>query len=245
MASNYVWSWTTGAAPDTAAPTVSATVPLNAASSVSINSAMTATFSEAMNPLTITTSTFALKHGATAVSGTVTYVGLKATFRPAANLAPATVYTATITTGAKDLAGNALATNHVWSFTTSAETNPSTVGTVAGRIVDENGDPIEGANVSVFGYDIYNTTNADGTYSLTEVPGGAQKLNVSMDGYQDQVYDVEVAPDSTTTNPDIVLDKDTSSMNWAWPLLILAALIVLAVLAMIIYSRRKKSPGTK
>ena len=242
MANNYVWSWTTGSTPDTTAPTVSATVPLNAATSVAINTAMTATFNEAMDPLTITTSTFTLKHGATAVSGSVTYVGLKATFRPAVNLVPDTVYTATITTGAKDLADNALAGNHVWSFTTSTVTNPSTVGTVTGRIVDANGNPIEGATVLVAGTEISSITSANGSYSLADVPGGAQKLNLSMAGYQDQVYDVEVAPDSTTTNPDIVLVKNTNTMNWAWPLLLLVAIIALVILAVVIYSRRKKTP---
>ncbi len=244
MASNYVWGWTTSTTPDTTAPTVSATVPLDAATDVAINTAMTATFNEAMDPLTITTSTFTLKHGAIAVSGVVTYIGLRATFRPTVNLAPDTVYTATIATGAKDLADNPLAGNHVWSFTTSTVTNPSTVGTVVGRVVDANGDPIDGANVSVLGTEIYDITSATGAYSLTEVPGGAQKLTISMTGYQDRVYDVEVAPDAATTNPDIVLEKNTNSMNWAWPILILAALIVLVILAAVIYSRRKKSPET-
>jgi hypothetical protein len=243
LTSNYVWGFTTAAVLDSTAPTVSSTVPVNAATGVSINSAMTATFSEGMDPLTITTMAFTLKQGVTAVSGTVTYVGLRATFRPAVNLAPNTVYTATVTTGAKDLAGNAIATNFAWSFTTSTVTNPSTVGVVVGRIVDANGNAIEGANVSVVGTDLFNITSASGGYTLTEVPGGAQKLNISIAGYQDQIYDVEVAPDAATTNPDIVLEKDISSMNWAWLLLLAVALLLLLIIAVAIYSRRKKSPG--
>jgi len=77
-----------------------------------------ATFSEAMDPLTITTANFTLKQGTTAVPGTVTYAGTVATFNPMMDLASSTTYTATITTGAKDLAGNALAVSKVWSFTT-------------------------------------------------------------------------------------------------------------------------------
>ena len=225
---------------DLIAPTVSSTVPINAATGVSINSAMTATFSEAMDPLTITTTTFTLKQGATSVSGTVTYSGTKATFRPAANLAPSTVYTATITAGAKDLVGNAMAGSHAWSFTTSAIVNPSTTGTVTGTVVDMNGDPIEGAKVSVEGASISDETDAAGGYSLADVPGGAQELKVTMDGYDDQVYDVEVAPDSTTTNPDIVLGANANSSNWTLPLLLLVALIVIAAIVAILFSRRKK-----
>jgi hypothetical protein len=121
---NAITAPSTGATTDTTAPTMSSAVPANAATGVAINSAVAATFSEAMDPLTITTTTFTLKQGATAVSGVVTYTGVTATFKPAANLAASTVYTATITTGAKDLAGNALAVNKVWTFTTGATTEP-------------------------------------------------------------------------------------------------------------------------
>jgi hypothetical protein len=120
LASNKVWTFTTGATPDTTAPTVISTVPANAATVVAINVKPAAIFSEAMDPATITTAHFALAQGTTAVLGAVTYVGLVATFSPAANLAANTLYIATITTGAKDLAGNTLASNKVWTFTTGA-----------------------------------------------------------------------------------------------------------------------------
>ena len=120
LAANKVWTFTTGATQDTTAPTVSSTIPANAATGVAFFSTMTATFSEAMDPLTLTTTTFTVKQGTTSVSGAVTYAGVIATFTPEANLAPSTEYTATITTGAKDMAGNALAANKVWTFTTGA-----------------------------------------------------------------------------------------------------------------------------
>lgn len=118
LKADYKYSFVTSAAADTTAPTVSSTAPTNGAMAVLTNRTITATFSEAMDP--ITTTTFTLKKGATPVSGTVTYADLVATFTPSGNLAPNTTYTATVTTGAKDLAGNALATNKVWSFTTAA-----------------------------------------------------------------------------------------------------------------------------
>ena len=65
---------------DTTPPTVSSTDPANAATGVAINKKIAATFSEAMDPLTISTTTFTLKQGATPVAGTVTYVGTTATF---------------------------------------------------------------------------------------------------------------------------------------------------------------------
>jgi len=86
-------------------PAVSSTVPVNGAKAVAIGSNLSATFSEAMKPATINTSTFTLKKGTTAVSGAVTYSGVTAVFNPTSNLLPGTLYTATITTGRRLLVG--------------------------------------------------------------------------------------------------------------------------------------------
>ena len=121
LANNYVWSFRTVPAPTL--PTVIATVPRNGAAGVPTNQALTATFSEAMNPATINSATFLVSvTGGAGVTGVVTYVpaGSVATFTPDANLAPSTEYTATITIGAQDLEGNTLASNYVWTFTTAA-----------------------------------------------------------------------------------------------------------------------------
>jgi hypothetical protein len=130
LAAAFIWTFTTAASPDTTAPTVTSTTPVNAAVAVPINSKLSATFSEPMDPSTINPATFTVTGpGATAVSGVVTYLGNIATFTPASTLAANTLFTATITTGAKDLAGNALAGNLVWRFTTSAavDVTPPTV----------------------------------------------------------------------------------------------------------------------
>jgi len=118
MVLDYVWTFTTGAAPDIIPPIVVSTVPANLATLVALNTLVSATFSEAMKASTISAATFTVKQGVTAVTGVVTYTGNTATFTPAADLLPGRVYTATITTGAQDLAGNALAANYVWTFTT-------------------------------------------------------------------------------------------------------------------------------
>lgn len=124
LTNNATWTFSTIATPDTTAPTVTLKVPSANATNVPVNTMVTATFSEDMNPATLDGSTFTLKAGATTIVGTVTYaVGAKtATFTPTipATLAASTLYTATITSGAQDLAGNALVSNVVWTFTTSA-----------------------------------------------------------------------------------------------------------------------------
>jgi hypothetical protein len=123
MASDFVISWTTGAAPDTTPPTVTLLNPADLAYDVAINSTVNATFSEAMDPLSISTADFTVEDAiGTAITGLVTYNAISkiATFTPSSDLVNSTTYTATITTGAKDLAGNALAVVKTWTFTTSA-----------------------------------------------------------------------------------------------------------------------------
>ena len=132
LASNYVWSFTTGAGPDTTPPLVSSTNPADLAPTVATNQTVVATFDKGMDSATFTGSTFTLEGpGVTPVAGTVTYstIGNTATFTPATALSASTVYTGTITTGVTDLSGNALASNYTWTFTTGTGTDliPPTV----------------------------------------------------------------------------------------------------------------------
>lgn len=119
LAADYGWNFTTSAVADTIAPTVSFTAPINGETFVPINRIIHAAFSEAMDPLTLTSTNFTVTGpGVTPVAGTVTPLGTTATFTPTSAFANSTLYTGTITTGAKDLAGNALAANFVFTFTT-------------------------------------------------------------------------------------------------------------------------------
>jgi len=118
----------TATAPTTP-PTVLSVTPLNASTGVCPNNGVviSATFSKAMNPATIDTTTFTVTgSGGASIAGTVTYITTTdvATFTPSGALTASTTYTATITTGAKDNFGNALAANFVWTFTTSPTCPP-------------------------------------------------------------------------------------------------------------------------
>ncbi len=131
LASNFVWTFTPGSC---VPPTVISVTPLAGAVGVCSSTAVTATFSQAMNPATINTTTFTLTAGTppVAVTGVVTYAGSTATFTPSSALAVSTLYTATITTGATDSSGIALASNFVWTFTTAGVACvPPTVVSVA------------------------------------------------------------------------------------------------------------------
>jgi hypothetical protein len=119
LSANYTWSFATGNV-----PTVISTDPANTATGVALNKRITATFSEAMNPATINTSTFLVKQGTNPITGTVSYSGTTANFTPSVNLQAGTTYTATITKGAQNPGGNGMAGDYVWSFTTTGVTAP-------------------------------------------------------------------------------------------------------------------------
>ena len=104
------------------APAVSSTVPADLAPGVAIDPNITAIFNKAMDPSTITTTTFTVTGpGLTPVEGTValTADGLTAVFTPTLLLTADITYTAKLTTEVKDLSGMALAAEIKWSFTTS------------------------------------------------------------------------------------------------------------------------------
>ena len=105
-------------------PVVTSTDPISSAIGITLNRKIMATFSVPMSPTTISSSSFTLQQGTTAVAGSVVYTGLTATFTPTANLAVSTVYTATVNTGAKSLGGTSMAKNYTWNFTTG--TTPDT-----------------------------------------------------------------------------------------------------------------------
>lgn len=121
LALDKSWTFTTGASADSVLPTVLSTDPAGNASGVLTTTRISATFSEAMDPATITAANFTLIAGTDpAVSGTMDYVGTTAIFTPSTSLATNTAYTATIAGVVQDLAGNQLGNATTWSFTTAA-----------------------------------------------------------------------------------------------------------------------------
>lgn len=126
MVLNYVWSFTTLSL---TAPTVVLTDPSANAIGVALNKTVTADFSTAMDPLTISGSTFTLSENGNPVSAVVSYLGTTASLNPNSDLLPNTLYTATVTNSVKNLAGTNMVSNHVWTFTTVANLAPTVIST--------------------------------------------------------------------------------------------------------------------
>ena len=119
----YIVGTETGGALDTTPPTVSSVVPADGSSSALPRAAVTATFSETIDPATATASTFTLRDAAgNLVAASVSASGSTLTLRPSAPLAALSSYVATLTggsSGIKDLAGNALGSDYTWGFMTA------------------------------------------------------------------------------------------------------------------------------
>lgn len=169
LAADEVWSFTTGAAADTTAPTVNSTHPASGATNVAINHLILVTFSEEMDPATITTVSFTVKRGSKPVAGIVTYGGRTAMFKPLVNLGKSTLFTAKISTMAKDRAGNPLAVDEVWTFTTDVDAD-TTAPTVLST------DPASGATdvtfnqviSATFSEEMLSRTISRATFTLTK-----------------------------------------------------------------------------
>ena len=181
LAAPYTWQFTTGTVPDATRPRVVSTVPVTSTpgptTGVATNAAVSAVFTEDMNPLSLTPASFTLACSApcAAPSGSVTYVvgNRTAVFTPAAVLAANTTYTATVSTAATDLAGNApagnqaplpAASNYTWTFTTATAPVP------AANVSVQSTNPAAGANVCT-------TAPINATFS---VPSGLQMNPASI-----------------------------------------------------------------
>lgn len=128
---HYVRVVSNGCSLDFTPPELLATDPAAAAAGQSVAAAITATFSENIDPATVVGTSFNLGAG---VSGSLSLSGAVATFTPAAPLDYNTSYTATIVGSVADMAGNPLGSDYVWTFTT--ETAPDSVPPVGSISID-------------------------------------------------------------------------------------------------------------
>jgi len=109
---------------DTVRPRVIATVPTEGDSTVSVNTVISATFSEDMDPGSMTAGVIVLDPS---TDGTTGYSARTVTFTPSAALDTNVTYTATVVTSARDTAGNSLAAPYTWQFSTYRDSIPPTV----------------------------------------------------------------------------------------------------------------------
>jgi hypothetical protein len=121
LAGPVTWTFTTSAPPPPLS--VTSTSPASGATSVARSTTVSATFSRAVDPSTLTTSSFTVTpNGGAAVGATVSYKSASntATLTPNANLAGGTTFTARIDGTVKAADGSPISAPVSWSFTTAA-----------------------------------------------------------------------------------------------------------------------------
>jgi hypothetical protein len=202
IAADRQFSFTTSS-PDTVAPTVIAIAPADHAVDVSLVTPIVVTFSEPIDPATVSDASFAVKVGTTAVQGTLAFQSGNTVRFIAAQPYPAdAVITTQLTTAITDRFGNALATpdgtsSQTFTFTTGrfSVTSPSgdvvenTVVTLEARasaalgvasvLFTVNGAVLPVASGSPF-VATFNVGAASATNSLTIVASGRNASGVEI-----------------------------------------------------------------
>lgn len=211
MISDYTWSFNTGVAPE-----VILTDPVEGASDVALDKAITADFSTAMNAATVNATSFLLKQGTTAVEGVVTYLGVKATFVPTLDLLPNKVYTATITNSVEDVAGNPMRNDTTWSFATGSLLLVTITDPLNGAI----DVPTDQTVKATFNKIMNAATINNSTFTLMH--GDSPVLGtVSYDGYTASFEPlVDLLPGeeytATITTGTVDLTNNTLAANYIW-----------------------------
>ncbi|HEV8687456.1 MAG TPA: Ig-like domain-containing protein, partial [Gaiellaceae bacterium] len=188
-------SWTI-----TAPPTVTSTVPTDAATGIATDAVVSATFSRAMDATTIGGSSFTLTpSGGSPVAASVTYNSATnvATLTPSAALATNTTYRATLTTAVKAADGVALASAVSWTFTTvnsaptvTAKTPADTATAVAVSV----------APTATFSRAMDATTITTSSFTLTPSGGSPVAATVAYNG----------ASNTATLSPSAALANNTT-----------------------------------
>lgn len=80
----------------------------------------------------------------------------------------------------------------------SASAQSVRTGSISGRVIDQIGQPVEMALVSIPGSTFGKPTNADGAYLLTNIPEGDQTLRISGVGIKERLVPVVVEAHKTT-----------------------------------------------
>ncbi len=95
---------------------------------------------------------------------------------------------------------------------TAFSLNVSAQGTVKGKVFDETGMGLPGANVIVKGTTIGTISDMDGNYELGGVPSGTQSIQASFIGYQNMEVEVQMT-NGATIEKDFTLKEDNEQLE--------------------------------
>ena len=202
---------------DTAAPTAG-TSPTG--DDVPLNSTIVVEFSEGMDH-----DTTSITIGG--VTGTVSWDGNMVMFTPAA-LDYNSEYEVTVT--GTDLAGNAFQTS--WTFSTPE------VGDISGVLKDMEGQVLANANLTLSN-GMTAVSDANGSFSFSNVPIGNYTLTVELEGYEPTTFDVNIETGGNVQLGNIEVEV-VGNTNF---ILVLAFLLPSAVVFSIVFLILRKRKG--
>jgi phosphodiesterase/alkaline phosphatase D-like protein len=168
------------------APSVVWHLPASSGTGVPLGASLTARFNEALDPTTVSGTTFLLEDAShNPVVASVTYdAGLRtAVLTPSAPLGYSTTYTATLVGGSggiKDPAGTALAADESWSFTTAAQDlTPPTV-TLRSPAPGATGVALSTTVTATFSEALDPATVGTGTFELRDAGNAVVPATVTL-----------------------------------------------------------------
>lgn len=74
-----------------------------------------------------------------------------------------------------------------------------------GQVLDENAQPLPGANIYIPELNLGSSANAEGYYKITGVKKGRYLLQFSFLGYETYIYDIKISDKDTTINVELHL----------------------------------------
>jgi hypothetical protein len=130
-----------------------------------------------------------------------------------------------------DLAGNRIP-RFTWSFRTLD------MGYVIGKVVDDSGDPIEGAKVQIKDYGT-TITNDEGMFYIN-VPPGMYTVIIIMDGYEELSREVRIESGATTDLEDLKIKESGGDSPILVLIAAIGAVLIILILAFSIFIRKRR-----
>ncbi len=120
-------------------------------------------------------------------------------------------------------------------------------GSVSGTVINEDGEPIQGAKVSIIGSNRFIITGEDGSYSFDELDEGSYVLNVTAQGYIESFSpEITIGEGEDTvhnlTLSRIIEEKESDDPSSMMVLIVFAVVILVVVVGSIVFfTSRKKT----
>ncbi len=116
-------------------------------------------------------------------------------------------------------------------------------GSISGMVMDANGNPIEGATVTLVGTPYEATTNETGYYMISDITEGIYDIKVTKNGFETgTMANVRILAGQDRLNGNFELKKVTEKGgdNFLWIILIIGIILVIILVVFLFLPKLKK-----